>query len=41
MSFFIGLTVEEPINQMPSSGETDIDTRGKVWDSFHEKIFYF
>lgn len=35
--FFIGLTVEEPINQMPGCGETGIDTLGKVWDSFHKR----
>lgn len=34
--FFIGLTAEEPINQMPGSGETGIDTLGRLWDTFHE-----
>jgi AraC family transcriptional regulator len=34
--FFIGLTVEEPINQMPGGGETGVDALGKLWDAFHE-----
>ncbi len=34
--FFIGITAEEPINQMPGSGETGVDTLGKLWDTFHE-----
>lgn len=34
--FFIGLTAEEPINQMPGGGKTGIDTLGKLWDTFHE-----
>lgn len=33
---FIGLTIEEPINQMPGGGETGIDTLGELWDTFHE-----
>lgn len=33
--FFIGLTAEEPINQMPGGGETGIDALGKLWDTFH------
>lgn len=35
--FFIGLTAEESINQMPGGGETGIDGLGKLWDTFHEK----
>lgn len=35
--FFIGLTVEEPIEQMPGGGETGVDTLGKLWDNFHER----
>ncbi|MHC1723841.1 MAG: helix-turn-helix domain-containing protein [Aminipila sp.] len=34
--YFIGITVEEPINQMPGGGGTGIDTLGKLWDNFHE-----
>jgi len=37
--FFIGLTAEEPINQMPGGGETGVDALGKLWDDFHEKKF--
>lgn len=37
--FFIGLTVEEPINKMPGGGETGVDTLAKLWDNFHEKKF--
>jgi AraC-type DNA-binding domain-containing proteins len=33
---FTGLTVEEPIKQMPGGGETGIDTLGKLWDTLHE-----
>lgn len=33
---FIGLTVQEPIHQMPGSGETGVDGLGKLWDDFHE-----
>ncbi|KAB3525923.1 AraC family transcriptional regulator [Alkaliphilus serpentinus] len=35
--FFIGLTVEEPINGMPGGGETGVDTLGKLWDTFHQR----
>ncbi|MBU5439540.1 AraC family transcriptional regulator [Tissierella sp. MSJ-40] len=34
--FFIGLTVEEPIYQMPGGGETGVDTLGKLWNTFRE-----
>lgn len=34
--YFTGLTVEEPIGQMPGGGGTGIDTLGKLWDNFHE-----
>lgn len=33
--YFLGLTVEEPIHQMPGGGETGVDTLGKLWDTFH------
>lgn len=33
--FFIGLTAEEPINQMPGGGETGVDALGQLWDTFH------
>jgi len=33
---FIGLTVEEPIDQMPGSGKPGIDGLSKVWDALHE-----
>ncbi|MEA5015510.1 MAG: AraC family transcriptional regulator [Candidatus Limiplasma sp.] len=32
---FIGLTVEEPIDQMPGGGEPGVDGLSKVWDGFH------
>ncbi|GAB6085175.1 AraC family transcriptional regulator [Alkaliphilus crotonatoxidans] len=35
--YFIGLTTEEPIDQMPGGGETGVDTLGILWDTFHEK----
>ncbi|UNC92039.1 AraC family transcriptional regulator [Candidatus Contubernalis alkaliaceticus] len=35
--YFIGLTTEEPVEQMPGSGGTGVDTLGQLWDSFHEK----
>ncbi|MCH1640946.1 AraC family transcriptional regulator [Paenibacillus timonensis] len=35
--YFIGLSVEEPIGQLPGSGATGIDTLGLLWDDFHEK----
>ncbi|SDF55239.1 transcriptional regulator, AraC family [Fontibacillus panacisegetis] len=34
--YFIGLTTEEPIDQMPGGGATGVDTLGKLWDDFHE-----
>lgn len=34
--YFIGLTTEEPINQMPGCGETGVDSLGNLWDSFHK-----
>ena len=34
--YFIGLTVEEPIEQMPGAGEPGIDGLSKVWDDFHQ-----
>ncbi|MFZ5643811.1 MAG: helix-turn-helix domain-containing protein [Bacillota bacterium] len=34
--FFIGLTAEEPISQMPGGGETGVDALGKLWDAFHK-----
>ncbi|MCR2043999.1 AraC family transcriptional regulator [Anaerosalibacter massiliensis] len=34
--FFIGLTAEEPIYQMPGGGETGVDTLGELWDAFHQ-----
>jgi AraC family transcriptional regulator len=34
--YFIGLTTEEPINQMPGCGETGVDSLGSLWDSFHK-----
>ncbi|MPW25496.1 helix-turn-helix domain-containing protein [Alkalibaculum sp. M08DMB] len=34
--YFVGITVEEPIDKMPGSGETGIDSLSKVWDDFHE-----
>ncbi len=33
--YFTGLTVEEPIDQMPGSSEHGIDRLSKVWDDFH------
>lgn len=33
--YFIGLTTEEPIDQMPGGGATGVDTLGKLWDTFH------
>ena len=33
--FFIGLTVEEPIDQMPGGGEPGVDRLSKLWDDFH------
>lgn len=33
--YFIGLTVEEPIDQMPGGGATGVDSLGTVWDTFH------
>ena len=34
--FFIGLTVEEPINQLPGNGEPGVDSLANVWDEFHD-----
>lgn len=36
---FIGLTVEEPIDQMPGGGEPGIDGLSKLWDDFHENKY--
>ena len=33
--YFIGLTVEEPIDQMPGGGEPSVDGLSKLWDNFH------
>jgi AraC family transcriptional regulator len=33
--YFIGLTAEEPIKQMPGGGETGIDSLGELWDTLH------
>ncbi len=35
--YFLGYTVEEPINQMPGQGGTGIDTLALLWDRFHEQ----
>lgn len=35
---FIGMTVEEPINQIPSGDNTGVDGLAKVWDDFHFKL---
>lgn len=34
--YFIGLTTEEPIDQMPGGGEVGVDGLSKLWDDFHE-----
>lgn len=34
--FFIGLTYEQPIKQMPGGSETGVDSLGNLWDKFHE-----
>lgn len=34
--YFIGLTVEEPIDQLPGNGEPGVDGLSKLWDDFHE-----
>jgi len=34
---FIGLTHEEPINQLPGGRGTGVDSLAKLWDDFHEK----
>lgn len=34
--YFIGLTVEEPINQIPGNGEPGVDSLANVWDKFHD-----
>jgi len=35
--YFIGLTAEELIHQIPGGGETGVDALGKLWDTFHER----
>lgn len=35
--YFIGLTQEEPISQMPGGGGTGVDSLAKLWDNFHKK----
>lgn len=35
---FIGMTVEEPINQIPSGDKTGVDGLAKLWDDFHFKL---
>ncbi len=35
--YFVGMTVEEPINQIPGGDETGIDGLAKLWDDFHSK----
>lgn len=35
--FFIGLTAEEPIDQMPGGGETGVDGLSNLWDNFHNE----
>lgn len=37
--YFIGMTVEEPINQIPGGDETGVDGLAKLWDDFHSKLF--
>ncbi len=32
---FLGLTLEEPVTQMPGGGGTGVDNLGKLWDDFH------
>ncbi|MDF2944630.1 MAG: AraC family transcriptional regulator [Herbinix sp.] len=34
--YFIGLTVEEPIDQMPGGGEPGVDGLSKLWVDFHD-----
>ncbi|KAB1437541.1 AraC family transcriptional regulator [Candidatus Galacturonibacter soehngenii] len=34
---FIGLTTEEPIEQIPGNGEPGIDGLSKLWDDFHDR----
>lgn len=34
---FIGLTVEEPIAQIPSRGKPGVDRLSKIWNDFHER----
>lgn len=36
--YFIGMTVEEPLNQIPGGDETGIDGLAKLWDDFHSKV---
>ncbi len=33
---FLGLTLEEPVTQIPGGGGTGVDNLGKLWDDFHE-----
>lgn len=35
--YFTGLTVEEPIDQMPGGGEPGVDGLSKLWDDFHKR----
>lgn len=34
--YFIGLTVEEPIDKLPGGGEPGVDGLSVLWDNFHE-----
>ncbi|MPM19305.1 HTH-type transcriptional activator RhaS [bioreactor metagenome] len=34
--FFIGLTAEEPVKQMPGGGETGVDALWSLWTTFHK-----
>lgn len=34
--YFLGLTAEEPVDQMPGAGGTGVDMLGRLWDAFHE-----
>lgn len=35
--YFNGMTVEEPISQMPGGGEGGVDSLAKLWHVFHEQ----
>lgn len=35
--YFIGLTVEEPIEKLPGDGEPGVDGLSKVWDELHDR----